>query len=301
MSNIGRTLFAFYFSSDRFAIFPTELWFLHRLNYLTVAGIPFSRIPANAFQGLESSLTNLDLSYSQLEKIPGAICSLVNLKSLSFNSSPKLSQNDYSIFEGCHSYKMDSVSSLTLIDNNLAEFPDIFSFFPNLKSLTLNQNNISLIRMSPSMFNASLTELSLTNNRFVRIPASINMFTDLKELHFEYNQIFSLEDYDLFRLRELTTIGFGVNPIVYVSPVALKENTLLNKVDFSATKLDQIPEAVISLPKLQSLFVSGAPIQCSCSDMLYLESWNLSSIYVDASCSTGQSVKSYIIDTLPTC
>ena len=302
MMSIGSSLVSFSLDCSSFNAFPTELSFLNKLQYLSVIN-PFTILPSNAFRGLESSLTHLDMPYSNLETVPVAICNLVNLTKLTLSSLPRLKVND-SMFEMCNNHKMASVTSLTMIDDKIIKFPAaILSLFPNIESLILNENKLSLLEIPIDMYTAyfKLKELSLTNNFFDRIPESVNLFPSLQELHLQYNQILSIQDYDLFRLRNLTNLGLGMNPLTYISPYAFKHLQSLKKLDLYNTKLTQIPDSVLSLSSLESFFISGAPIICSCAGMAYLSNWNVSSIYVSGRCESGPFLKSYIMNTLPTC
>ena len=299
MIKLGRSLETLFISFDNFSTFPTELHFLNQLSTLKIYNIPFTRLNTNAFHGLESSLTSLTIVTTKLEKIPAAICHLIKLKELTVDDSPNLKQGS-SIFEEC-SHSMKSVTSLTLNSNHLKYFPKIFSLFPNLETLNLNNNYLQAIESDAIQCNASLKILYLASNNFVRIPASVNKLSNLTVLNIWNNKIQSVEDYDVFLLHQLSEIAVSNNPLSYVSPNAFKYNPLLTKVDFTNTELDHIPRAIIRLSKLSTFFMSGRPIACSCSEMSYLKSWNVTLISTTPTCSTGESIKSYIMSILPYC
>ena len=299
MIKLGRSLEILFISVNNFSSFPAELHFLNKLSFLVIYNIPFTRLDTNTFDGLESSLTILYILYTKLEKIPAAICHLTKLKRLRVTSSPKLI-DEASIFEEC-SHSMLSVTSLTLDFNHLKHFPRICSLFPNLDSLDLHYNYLHAIESEAVQCNASLQRLYLQHNNFVRIPTSINTLSNLTALNFGDNKIQSIEDYDVFLLHQLSEIDVSHNPLSYVSPNAFKNNLMLTKVDFSHTELDHIPRAIIHLSKLNSFYMSGRPIACSCSEMSYLKSWNVTLISTLPTCSTGEPVKTYIMSILPYC
>ena len=299
MIKLGRSLQTLYISFNNFSSFPTELHFLNKVWSLAISHIPFTRLNTNAFDGLESSLTKLILSDTKLEQIPAAICHLTNLKQLSVSSSHNLI-DEASIFEEC-SHSMQSLTTLTLSSNHLKHFPRMCSLFPNLKALQLESNYLHAIESEVVQCYAFLQGLYLQYNNFVRIPASINKLSNLTALNFRYNKIQSIEDYDVFLLHQLSEIDVSLNPLSYVSPNAFKNNPLLTKVDFSHTQLDRIPTAIIHLSKLNSFYMSGRPIACSCSEMSYLKYWNVLLISTLPTCSTGEPVKTYIMSILPYC
>ena len=304
MTNIGQTLNTFAFDCQLFSTYPTELRFLQTLKHLTISNIPFYRLPSNAFDGFETSLLDLDMPNSNLEKLPDALCRLVNLSSLTVNSSRSLNKYGSIIFEQCYNQNVIHIKTLKLLDNNLTKFPDVFTYLPNLEVLNLDHNQLSLLEIPINMYNASfkIRELYLRFNNFIRIPPSVNSFPDLEKLELQYNQITSIHDYDLFRLSKLRQIGMDINPVTYVSPNAFKGNLELSWIGLAGAKLTQVPRGVVSLPKLNIIFLHGNTITCGCIEMHYLKTWNVSSIVIGGSCHiTGEPLTRYITGDLRLC
>ena len=306
MMNIGQTLNTFAFDCQLFSTYPTDLRYLQTLKHLTITNIPFSRLPSNAFDGFETSLLDLDMPNSNLEKLPGALCHMVNLSSLTVSSSRNLNRSDSRIFEQCYNQNVIHITTLKLLDNNLTKFPDVFTYLPNLEVLNLEINQLSLLEIPINMYNASfrIRELYLAFNNFVRIPPSVNSFRNLEELELQDNQITSIQDYDLFRLSKLRKLGVDINPVTYVSPNAFKENLELSWIGLAGTKLSQVPRGVVSLPKYSIIFLNGDPITCGCLEMYYLKSWKVSSRSIDilGTCNnTGEHLIRYITGDLQLC
>ena len=302
MSIIGSTLHDLSISINLFPSFPSELHFLRNLNNLMITGITFSSLRADAFSGLEASLGFLELSDSKLEKIPSAICRLQNLTQFMMNSSPNLQQDSFlSISERC-SQKLTSVTILKLRQNKLQYFPDVFELFPNVQLLALWSNNIQRVNSSIIPYNSTLNDLYIDRNDLVEIPAAFNKL-NLESLHNINNKISALTDTDLAQLPNLRWIDLNGNPLAHVSPNAFKSNPRLFHISFENTNLDHIPRAVLPLANLRSCLLFGAPIICSCDEMSYLRSWNVSDINFDkvAECTTGESIKYYLTSILPHC
>ena len=147
----------------------------------------------------------------------------------------------------------------------------------------------------------SFTYLGIAYNNLTRIPFAVNKAVNLRNLHVYDNQIDAVEDLDLSRLHNLTSLSLSGNPIVYLSPFAFTHNPLLNYIDISHTNIGHVPRALLGLKHLRNVHLSRKPLDCSCQAMSYLRSWNVTSIYIDATCSSGKSVKTYLTTDLPKC
>ena len=296
MSRIGTSLTSLYLDADKFISFPNNFHYLSKLMTLQINKIPFRLLHANVFHNLQAH--DLELSYSQLESIPPAVCRLSNLTALTFNFSPNLYNS--SIFYDCKQ-RMISLIHLDLDHNHLSVFPDISNLFPNLQTLSLGNNTIHFIKSSSIATLSSLTTLDLSNNTFTRIPSAINKLTNLETLKFQHNQIDVIEDFDLHQLHNLLYIDLSSNPIAYISPDAFRYNTLLKSVDLSYTMLDRMPQAIIGLRNLATINMNGKPVECSCSAMLHMKSWNITSKSVYGSCTANESLGIYLTTKLPNC
>ena len=114
----------------------------------------------------------------------------------------------------------------------------------------------------------------------VEIPAAFKKLS-LESLHISNNKISALTDTDLAQLPNFRWIDLNGNPLAHVSPNAFKNNPRLFHINFDHTNLDHIPRAVLPLANLRSCLLFGAPIICSCDEMSYLRSWNVSDITFD--------------------
>ena len=302
MSVVGSTLRYLSIFINFFPSFPSEVHFLRNLNNLKVTDIPFSSLRADAFSGLEASLGALELSNSKLEIIPSAICSLQNLTQFTLNSSPNLQQDSFLYISERCSQKLTSVTILILKHNKLQYFPDVFELFPNVQLLDLESNNIQSVNSSLIPYNSTLNNIYIGKNDLVEIPAAFNKLS-LESLHISNNKISALTDTDLAQLPDLRWIDLHGNPLAHVSPNAFRNNPRLFFISFENTNLDHIPRAVLPLANLRSCLLSGAPIICSCDEMSYLRSWNVSYIRLDlgAQCTTGESIRFYLTSILPHC
>ena len=300
IASIGSTLNTLSISAGNFSRFPTQMNGLTKLSSLTINDIQLPLLHSTVFHSFENSLTVLEMSNANCESIPAAVCRLKSLNRLILTNSPNLSKYNASIFDEC-THRMITVTSLTLQSNQLTVFPKLATVFPNLHTLDLRYNLLHLIESTSLMGLSALTTLYISNNQFNGIPSAINRARSLNTLYINSNQIDTVEDFDLQLLHKLTDIKLYSNPLIYLSPLAFTHTPLLSYVDLRYTKLEYIPRAILGLKHMHTLYLSGKPIDCSCNAMSYLKTWNVSSINIHASCSSGQPVKTFLTTELQKC
>lgn len=302
MSSIGRSLTSFSIDLNHFTEWPHELHFLRVLHSLSVNHIPFSHLDIHAFHGFEQTLTYLSVKESKLGKVPFAICYLSHLSSFEFSYNSNLQENKSSILEPC-SRKLTSATTLKLDSNNLHIFPDMFSLFPSLTSVSLYNNKLQYIENSKVPSDSKLTFLSLQLNHFERIPYALNKLKSLRTIYILENHITTIETPDLAGLTSLMILNINRNPITYISPNAFGHNPYLSYIALEHTHLDHVPVAVTNVTSLAYFYLSGVPIDCTCDGMSYLKQWNVSTISTfKANCaSSSETIKTYIMNALQAC
>ena len=299
MSSTLRTLSM---SLSYFNTLPHELHVLAALQSLTAHTITFPDWNSTVFQIFETSLTNLDISHSNFTSIPSAVCNLHSLQSLSVNYSPNLRTNTGNIFDRCAGKQMAFITHLSLKYNELTTIPNFGSLFPRLKTLDLMNNDLHFIGHRSIAGLPSLSTMYLSGNQFVRIPSEVYAAHNLQSLHLKYNLIRTIGRFDLLYNRNLTTLNLLGNPLEYISDNAFISNTYLNDINLHDTKLGKIPLALVRLPHLGTVYISGSPINCSCQSMSYLKSWNVGPVNLFASCAiSGIPVKQFLVHDLPNC
>ena len=300
LANISSKLNTLTLSIAKFSSFPPELKVLTKLSSLTIDNIQFLFVHSTVFQAFETSLTSLEMSHASFESIPAAVCRLKSLTTFISNYSPNLGKYNASIFDECP-HRITTVTYLTLQNDQLTVFPKLASVFPHLHSLDLRYNLLSFIESTSFSGLTSLTTLYLSANKFTSVPSAIDRAKNLQSLYINNNQIHNVEDFDFQRLHKLYYIDLYYNPLVYLSPYAFSHNPLLQQVDLTGTKLGHIPRALLGLKHLSTIWLSGQPISCSCHAMSYLKTWNVSSMSISATCSSGKPVKTFLISDLPKC
>lgn len=302
LGTVGSSLETLLIDLSQFTQWPRGFRYLNQLKDLQVSRIPFSHLESDIFHGFENSLTSLTFDYSNLlQKIPFAVCNLQKLQSLTMNHFSLLQENRSSIFEHCKGRHL-TVTSVTLQNDNLHSFPNVFEIFPSLTSLDMQSNSLELIEWEKIPNHNTLLEIDLRSNQFKRIPPAFHKLKLLTRIVLMRNEIISVEDFDLNVLKHLTHLYLDGNPLRYISPNAFRGNPSLHTLYLQYTKLITIPTAVLSLSMLTYLNVYYSPIECSC-DMSYLNHWNITSsltIYGDCK-SFKMSVQDYVTTSLKLC
>ena len=307
MSSIGKSVTsAFSISVDHFPTFPTELSYLHKVSMLAITKIPFTSLDEDVFTGLNESVRELMLFHTNLTNIPSAICSLTNLQTFRMEGSTNLYKTQAKHSDTCF-HGSNSIYSISMINNDLTVFPDQVKNISRLTRLDLSHNALETINLDDVQANLSLIELNLSYNRFRAVPVAVNKLANLRDLSLSYNRISALEDFDFNLLKNLGRIDLSNNKLLSISRASFQHNPLLRVIDLSNTDIDTVPEAVLSLQHLHQLFLYGNPMNCSCSSMMGLSSWNLLNVisfstYIDiARCNTGQMLHSYLVNELQKC
>lgn len=284
-------------SLNMFSSWPRELQYFRLLASLAIDGFQLQRLPLNAFTGFESTLTDLEISHSRLDRIPSVVCHLQTLGHLSYTSNPETKSP---IFEPC-SRNITSVYFLNIKNNNLTHFPDILNTFVSLDYLDVSENQIRTIDTSLVSYGNTITHLNLSSNYLNRVPSAITRLADLKSLYMANNKVTSLEVYDLVNLTHLSLLQLSDNPLEYIYNDAFEHLQMLTTLNLANTNIDVIPRSVASLSGLDRLDIEGSPIQCTCK-MTYMKSWASNSSRIHGSCEgTKESLSSFISKYVPLC
>lgn len=294
---LSRTIASLGISLDLFNEWPKELHYFRVLSKLYIDGFMEPRLPLNALSGIENTLTVLEITRSGLDRIPSAICHLNNLRHLSYMSNPRTVTP---IFEPC-SHDITSVSYLSMRNNSLHTFPDVFSSFVALGFLDISENFIRTIDSSLIPSKQPLTHLDLSSNRFHRIPSALTRLTDLRSLYLSKNDITSIEDFDLVNITNLRGLTLADNPLEYISSNAFQSQNMFGSLNFSNTELDDIPRAIMTLNMVRTLDLEGAPLDCTCN-MAYMENTTVTIDTILGTCAgTGENITYFRQTFLPYC
>ena len=271
MMVIGSSLTSLWLDAGSLAIWPRSLARLTILSELVLEHLPFTSIPATAFDGLYL-IERLEIYHSNLRTIPDAICSLDNLQILHFEHNDNVDLNSNRFTPHC-SEPMKTVNGLYLSYNHLTDFYPYAvtknGTFPGLRTLSLSNNNLyDLSDLRESTF--QLYYLYLSNNRLSNIPMAVVHMPELLTLILSGNVITEVDDTTLSGLQNLRQLTMIDVPIDNIHPHAFSTSYSLKTLHLENTNLTSIPAAVMHLGDSFNADFSGSPITCTCQNLAFL-------------------------------
>src|SRR6476661_7669372 len=201
-------------------------------------------------QAAEEKLTQLDLSWLDLEELPPEIGKCTQLETVVLA-------------------KFDGEKS-KWVGNKLTEFPDAVLQLTNLKILNVSHNQITSIPEEIGQL-SNLTDIYLSNNQIASIPDAIGQLSNLTGLDLRWNQITSIPD-AIAQLWNLTRLDLSSNQITSI-PEEIGQLWNLTDLDLSFNQITSIPEDIGQLSNLIVLFLSNNQITSISEDLAQL--WNL--------------------------
>src|SRR6476661_5385478 len=201
-------------------------------------------------QAAEEKLTQLDLSWLDLEELPPEIGKCTQLETVVLA-------------------KFDGEKS-KWVGNKLTEFPDAVLQLTNLKILNVSHNQITSIPEEIGQL-SNLTDIYLSNNQIASIPDAIGQLSNLTRLDLRGNQITSIPE-ALAQLWNLTRLDLSGNQITSI-PEEIGQLWNLTHLDLSFNQITSIPEEIGQLSNLIVLFLSNNQITSISEDLAQL--WNL--------------------------
>src|SRR6476469_3846865 len=184
-------------------------------------------------QAAEEKLTQLDLSWLDLEELPPEIGKCTQLETLVLA-------------------KFDGEKS-KWVGNKLTEFPDAVLQLTNLKIINVSHNQITSIPEEIGQL-SNLTDIYLSNNQIASIPDAIGQLSNLTGLDLRWNQITSIPD-AIAQMSNLTRLDLRGNQITSI-PEALAQLWNLTRLDLSSNQITSIPEEIGQLWNLTDLDLS---------------------------------------------
>lgn len=157
------------------------------------------------------NLIELELVHCDLERIPHAIFSLINLQELD------LKENNIRSIEEIVSFQhLRKLTCLKLWYNSIAYIPEHIKKLGSLERLYFSHNKIEILPSHLFLCN-KLRHLDMSNNDIHFIPPEIGVLQSLQYFSVNYNKIENLPD-ELFFCKKLKTLKLGWNTLSLLSP-----------------------------------------------------------------------------------
>ncbi|KAL2080835.1 hypothetical protein ACEWY4_022688 [Coilia grayii] len=158
-----------------------------------------------------ANLTKLQLMRCDLECIPHAIFSLINLQNLDLRENKLCSVQEIVSFQ-----QLSRFTCLKLWYNSITQIPEDIRKLTNLERLYFSHNKIKTLPFQ--LFLCSrLWCLDLSHNKIHVIPPEIRQLQSLEYLSFACNEVEAVPD-ELFSLRKLRILKLGNNMLSVLSP-----------------------------------------------------------------------------------
>ncbi|XP_069497856.1 volume-regulated anion channel subunit LRRC8D [Ambystoma mexicanum] len=183
------------------------------------------------------NVAELELQSCELERIPHAIFSLVNLQELDLKS------NSIRTIEEVISFQhLKRLTCLKLWYNKIVSIPPSISQVKNLESLYFSNNKIE--SLSVALFNLQkLRYLDVSYNSISVIPVEIGLLQNLQHLHVTGNKVEILPK-QLFKCVKLRTVCLGQNCITTI-PDKIGQLLQLTHLELKGNCLDRLPPVLI--------------------------------------------------------
>ena len=257
-------------------------------------------IPANAFTGLNNTLRYLKTTHVDLFNTT-TLCGLSVLENL--------------IIEYSSDIVGDNVLNCTLPINSTTHikfeslasnrFINFLGIFPNVERLEYFRSGLSFIDESLIPTGVKVKHFGCEYCKLKTVPGAINLFSLLETCDLRGNGITTVERYSFDNLQHLQTISLDQNPIIYISRFAFRNLVALKSLYLYGTKLTIIPQAVTTLPNLQTIYM-GSNITCACGPH-WMKQWATSMtqkphFYIDGGChASNETFSHFVLHTLPNC
>ncbi|XP_028667245.2 volume-regulated anion channel subunit LRRC8C isoform X1 [Erpetoichthys calabaricus] len=180
-----------------------------------------------------ANLTDLELVHCDLERIPHAIFSLINLQELD------LKENNIKSIEEIVSFQhLRKLTCLKLWYNSITYIPEHIKKLVGLERLYFSHNKIEVLPSHLFLCN-KLRYLDLSYNDIRFIPPEIGVLQSLQYFSVTCNKVESLPD-ELYFCKKLKTLKLGKNTLSVLSPKIAYLN-LLTHLDLKGNHFESLP------------------------------------------------------------
>ncbi|XP_077415994.1 volume-regulated anion channel subunit LRRC8D isoform X2 [Vanacampus margaritifer] len=190
-----------------------------------------------------TNLIDLELHNCELEKIPHAIFSLLNLQELDLKSN-----NIRTIEEIVSLQHLKRLTCLKLWHNKITAIPSSIVQGKSLEALHLSHNKLQ--SLPPALFKLpKLQYLDLAYNLIQVLPPDVGLLLDLLQLDITSNKLETLPK-NLFKCTKMRVLCLGHNDLRELSE-AVGELVLLNHLELKGNSLEKLPAQLGNCRRLE--------------------------------------------------
>ncbi|XP_076459454.1 malignant fibrous histiocytoma-amplified sequence 1 homolog [Babylonia areolata] len=247
---------------------PENIAICEKIQKLDLSGKFYPRGKMKDFpQGVCSlvDLTELDLSWQQIEKIPDEFGNLVCLEKLNLKGNRLVhvssemrmcvklqSVNLAGALRLCSQipaalFSLEDLQSLNLSDNFFTEIPEEVLGLGHLTTLNMQRN--ALLRLPDNLFQLqNLSHLELSENYLETLPAAVGSLSSLIHLGLDRNRLTEIPD-ELCQVTSLVSLAVSSNQLSSI-PEKIHH---LSKLQFLSLENNKLKELPLLLDRLEGL------------------------------------------------
>ncbi|XP_041641482.1 volume-regulated anion channel subunit LRRC8C [Cheilinus undulatus] len=219
-------------------------------------------IRLQAFSTLKklTNIVSLELVGCELERIPSAVFSLINLQELDLKENKLTTVEEILSLQHCR-----RLVTLRLWHNKITYIPDHISKLHSLETLDVSWNKL---RKLPSrLFHCTtLRHLDVSHNQLTSLPSEIGILQGLQFFSAAFNSLETLPE-ELFSCKRLKTLALGNNCLGNLSS-RVSNLAQLVRLEIKGNRLGSLPHEIGDCPLLT---VSGLIVEDNLLDLLPLE------------------------------
>ena len=293
------SLAEFSFGSSLITKWPYEIKSLSKADWISIYGINIAWLPDDAFK----KLFILNITGTKLEALSNTLSNREGFVELDLQDNPLLTAAG---LEKGEFKNLPKFRKLSIINCGLETLPPIFDGLTDLGELILTGNPITEI--ADSTFPANFTkmfQIYIEDSLLERVPPTLSRLTKLNNIYLRNNKIGTIDDSDFHGFSELFQLFLSGNPVANISDNAFKSLDAVDTLDLGSTKMTTIPKAIRNMPSLHSLYMSGSPVQCSCTNLRWMKEWlptRKDAISVIGDCShQNRTIQDFLNIDIPHC
>uniref|UniRef100_A0A8D0B5D9 Leucine rich repeat containing 8 VRAC subunit E n=1 Tax=Salvator merianae TaxID=96440 RepID=A0A8D0B5D9_SALMN len=206
------------------------------------------------------SVQEVKLINCNLERIPHAVFSLVNLQELDLRDNQLRSIEEIISFQHCR-----KLVCLKLWYNHIDSIPEHFRKLKTLEQLDLSHNRIEVLP-SQLFLCTRLTYLDLSHNHIRVIPAGMGVLQSLQYFAVSHNSLEALP-IEVFLCRKLKILKVGYNKLHRLSD-RVSWLPLLSRLELKGNQLEALPQEIGQCSMLKR---SGLVVESNLYEALPLE------------------------------
>lgn len=228
-------------SDNYIEVIPKSIWTLKKLKLLSLSGnyIDYRKLKFKK----NKHIKDINIQFTGLTKIPKSLKRNQNLEILFVGNNPiRFTKNNFK--------RMPNLKALNLYNVRTATLPKSINKLKNLEELDLYFNDFKFLPKEICEL-PKLKTLAVANNQLWNLPEEISKMPSLQTLYAHHNRLNSLPNLPNLKLLD---VGYNLFKVFPEQVYQLKD---LEEFDITHNAIKDIPEGLLTLSKLQKVYIRG--------------------------------------------